>query len=202
MILLSYLQKSYYVDYPLTLKGASGSSNSNRIHSKKGFNIHLNEFKNLRIPEILPTVLNAEVSIAESTIIALQDTKRESLIPKMNLSVVYTKCAAIDLTNFFKYYNQYKKRKNPLNTISNFFNNFFKFLKDRIKTFLKNLVLKLIFKVVPGYEKYIEKYSSRRLAIAPDILVANRLLQQHLDMNLMCIKYNTDFKKLVSKKMF
>lgn len=200
MTMPTYLKKSFYVDYPLTLKGASRSSNSNRIYSKKGFNIHLSEYKNLQIPEVLPTVLNADVSIAESTIVALQHTKQEDLISKMNLNVVYAKCAAIDLLNFFNYYNQYKQRKNINNTNGNFFSNFYKFLKERVKASVKNLILKTTFSI-PGGDKYIEKYTNKRRVTAPDILVANSMLQEHLTNNSMTIKYNAEIKKLISKKM-
>jgi glycosyltransferase involved in cell wall biosynthesis len=202
MILPSYLRESYYVDYPFTMIGTSGSSNTNKSKSSNGLNSHFKDFKNLHIPEGLPKVLNAEVAIAEATIIALRDTKQDRLIPEMNLSVVYAKCAAFDLLKFFNYYNQYRHRKNSTNSISDFFSNFYKFLEQRVKAFTKNLLLKIIFSIAPvSSAKYIERYTHKRRPEASDILVANQVLKDHLTNNSMNIKYNEGIKKLVSKKM-
>ena len=123
MILSSYLNKSYYIDFPLTIRGVSGKSNANA----KNISSHFKEFKNLNIPEMLPDILSCEVSIAESTIIALQDLKKEKYIKKMNLAVVYGKSAALDLNNFVNYLNQYKSRKNSNNSLGDFLNIFLNF---------------------------------------------------------------------------
>ena len=201
MILPSYLKNSYYFDYPLTMRGTSGLSNTNRSQSKKGLSSHFKDFKNLNIPEILPKVLNAEVAIAESTIVALQDTNQENLISKMNLALVYAKCSAKDLGNFFTYYNQYKKKKNKGNTNSDYFLFFYKFLSERVKVLTRSVVLKTIFTINPSSEKYIEKFANKRRTVAPDILFANKMLLEHLSNSSMTIKYESKFKKLVPQKM-
>jgi glycosyltransferase involved in cell wall biosynthesis len=200
IILSSYIKKSYYLDYPLTIRGTSGASNANRIHSKKNFDIHFSEFKDLQIPEILPNVLSCEVSIAESAIIALQDTNRIHLINKMNLAVVYGKTAAIDLINSLKYFNQYRKRKNSHNSILDFFKFFYKFSKDRLITSTKNLILKTIFYFAPNSEKLIEKYANKRKTKASDISAAIELVQNHLLKNDLFIKFNHKIKKLITQK--
>lgn len=201
MVLPSYLKRSYYVDYPLTMIGTSGSSNTNKSQSKKGLNSHFKYFKNLHIPEILPKVLNPEVAIAEATIVALQDTKQENLISEMNLALVYAKCSAKDLENFFTYYNQYKKKKNTDNTNRDYFLFFYKFLSERVKVLTRSAVLKTIFTINPSSEKYIEKFANKRRAVAPDILFANKMLLEHLSNNSMTVKYESKFKKLVPQKM-
>ena len=200
MILPSYIQKSYYVDFPLTVRGASGSSNSNRIHSKTGLKNHFNDFKNFKIPEILPNVFNAEVSVAESTIIALQDTKQERLIGKMNLGIVYAKCAALDLIMIVDYYKQYKKKKNDNNANKDFFVYLYKFVKGRFKGFTINLILKTIYSIAPGSGRYLEKFTHKRKVIASDILTANKMMIDHFKTNAITIKYTNNFKKLVPHK--
>lgn len=200
MILPSYLEKSYYLDFPITVKGASGLSNANRIYSKKKYHIHFGEFSNLQIPDILPKTLTCEVSIAESTIIALQDTKKENLISKMNLAIVYGKCAALDLKNIISYTEQYKKNRNATNSNNDFYLYLIKFLKDRCKSSLKDLILKILYKTVPISFRYIEKFASKKKVLAEDILAANKLLLDHIKLNSFTIKFEDDPKILISKK--
>ena len=200
MTLPTYLQKSYYIDFPLTVRGASGSSNSNRSNSKKGLKNHFRDFKNLNIPQILPPVLNTEVSIAESTIIALHDTKQELLISKMNLAIVYAKCAALDVTHSLFYYKEYKLRKNNDNTNNAFFTFLYRFLKDRFRAFATDIALKMIFSMAPKSIKYLEKITNKRKVLATDILIANKILSDHLSANKIVIKYSQKFKKLIPQK--
>ena len=195
MILPSYTKKAFYIDYPLSIRGISGSSNSNRIYSRKDYDIHFKEFKNLTIPEMLPDVLSSEVSIAESTIIALQDLKKDSYISKLNLAIVYGKTAALDLNNFANYLNKFNLRKNTNNSKLDFFRYFFIFTKERFNNFLKQRVLKMIFFILPNANNFFEKHTSKRKVTATDIGSATQLLQKHLRDNSISIKYDTKYKK-------
>ena len=115
IILPAYAKSFYYIDYPLTIRGVSGKSNANRIVSKK-FDAHFNEFKQLNIPDILPRILNAEVSIGESTIVALNDINRFDLINKVNFAIVFGKCSALNLRYAFSFYKHFSLIKNQYNT--------------------------------------------------------------------------------------
>ncbi len=198
VMLPQYASSFFYIDYPLTVRGVSGKSNANRIVSKK-FQAHFNEFKNLHIPDILPRTLNAEVSIGESTIVALQDTKRKDLISKLCFAIVFGKCAAIDLSNAYRFYKHYNAIKNQYNTTGDFFRYFITFLIERVKAPVYNIILKIIFKLMPNPDKLIGKLTSRVKVVMPDILYAIDSLKEHLKGNNMHIKYE-DLKTYDTKK--
>lgn len=188
IMLPAYAKSFYYVDYPLTIRGVSGKSNANRIVSKK-FQAHFNEFKNLHIPDILPRTLNAEVSIGESTIVALQDTRRSDLISQLCFAIVFGKCAAIDLFNAYRFYKHYRSIRNQYNSTADFFKYFITFLVERIKAPIYNIILKLLFKMAPNPDKLIGKLTSRVKVVMPDILSAIESLDSHLKHGEMYIKY-------------
>lgn len=200
IILSAYTDSFYYIDYPLTIRGVSGKSNANRIIANKS-HLHFREFKNLYVPENLPKILNSEVSIAESTIVALQDINRTDLIENMNLAIVFGKTSAWNLRKSILFFDQYKKaRKNERFTNKDFFVYFFCFLKDRYKTLIRNAVLKVIFKVVPGADRLLDKLTSRSRIKAQDISEAIQIVQDHLNANGLHIKFKEQVKTLVSKK--
>lgn len=107
--LSAFIKTLYFIDYPLTLRGISASSNSSRIVSKTS-HMHFHEFKEINYPDVLPLIFNSETSIAESMIKALSDldlfNKYEMSI---NYSVLYGKLAvyypekiSIVLKKYFK----------------------------------------------------------------------------------------------------
>ncbi len=198
IMLPQYADSFYYVDFPLTLRGVSGKSNANRIVSKK-FQAHFNEFKNLHIPDILPRTLNAEVSIGESTIVALQDTGRNDLISKLCFAIVFGKCAAIDLGNSYRFYKHFSSIRNQYNTTGDFLKYFTTFLVERMKAPVYNIILKILFKLVPNPDKLIGKLTSRVKVVEPDILSAINSLDNHLKQHGMHINYH-DLKNYNTKK--
>jgi glycosyltransferase involved in cell wall biosynthesis len=200
IILPSYTNSFYYIDYPLTIRGASGKSNANRLVSKK-YDAHFKEFKNLHIPETLPDVLSGEVSVAESTIVALQDIGRTDLIENMDLAVVYAKTAALNLRRRKHFFNKYQRINGNTEHAKKAFNSYFyKFLKDRCKSSVRSPLLKLLFKIVPRADYVIDKLVSRRSVVADDILVAVQLLENYLDENDLSIQYDHEIEQLITRK--
>lgn len=199
-VLAAYTHNFYYIDIPITVRGVSGKSNTSRINSNKS-EAHFKEFKNVEIPETLPYILNVEVSIAESTIVALGDINRFDLIEKMNLAVVYSKIASSDLLNVSSLYRKYIIVNKGVYKESSFFYYFFKFFRNNLKHKFLNFMLKGINKIIPSMNSLVEKVTSKRKVTAPDILKANQILIDYLNNNNVVIKYKDEIKDLPERKM-
>ena len=200
IVLSAYTDSFYYIDYPLTIRGVSGKSNANRIITKQS-HLHLQEFKELYVPENLPKIFNSEVSIAESAIVALQDIGRDDLIEKMNIAIVFGKTAADNLSKSHIFFDQYRKaKKHDKLTNRMFFSYFFSFLKDKYKASIRNILLKVIFKIVPGADHTLGKFTARTRVKAKDISEASAIIQNHLLTHNHQIKFNEKILTLVSKK--
>ena len=199
-VLAAYTHNFYYIDIPITVRGVSGKSNTNRINLNKS-EAHFKEFKNVEIPETLPYILNAEVSIAESTIAALGDINRFDLIEQMNLAIVYSKIASSDLLNVSSHYRKYIIVNKGVYKESSFFYYFFKFFRNNLKHKFLNFMLNGINKIIPSMNNLMEKISSKRKVTAPDILKANQILIDYLNNNNVVIKYKDEIKDLPERKM-
>jgi glycosyltransferase involved in cell wall biosynthesis len=199
-ILASYTKKFYFIDIPITVRGVSGKSNTNRINSNKS-EAHFKEFKKVEIPDTLPYILNVEVSIAESTIVALRDIERFDLIDKMNLAIVYSKIASSDLLNFSSLYKKYKIVNRGIYKENSFFYYFFKFFKNNLKHKSINLILKGLYKGFPSVNRLIEKFTSKRKVSASDIAAAISVLGKHLNDNQIAVRYNKEIEPLPYQKV-
>lgn len=200
IMLSAYTDSFYYIDYPLTIRGVSGKSNANRI-IKKQSHLHLQEFKELYVPENLPKIFNSEVSIAESAIVALQDIGRGDLVERMNIAIVFGKTAADNLSKSLMFFDQYRKaKKHDKLTNRMFFTYFFSFLKDKYKASFRNVLLKAIFKIVPSADDALGKLTARTRVKAKDISEATEIIENHVRTNHLYIKFNEQIKKLASKK--
>ncbi|GAA4728119.1 glycosyltransferase family 2 protein [Flavisolibacter ginsenosidimutans] len=87
------IDKFVFVNYPLTIYGACGKSNTNRL-SRGNAKAHFNEFKTLRFPAIIPRVFNMQTTVAESMHCAFTTMKRQDLIERINLPYLYAYSAA------------------------------------------------------------------------------------------------------------
>jgi glycosyltransferase involved in cell wall biosynthesis len=179
-IIPNYLEASYFVDIPITVRGTSKASNANRIYSKNGYDIHLKEFGDYYLPDFLPKVWSAEVSITESTIVALKDIGKFELVYKMNLAVVYGKIAAHDFKNVLSYFSQYTKNKNKDFSNRYFFVYLYKFIVDKYFALLKDSVLKILFLYVKCLYDYILKSKKKIKVDASNIRGAVDILNNHL----------------------
>ena len=163
-----YLNHLYYIEYPISIWGACGKSNSNRVVSGKaeeGFK----EIKNYRKVETLPYAFNSEVSVAETTMEALKYIQRSDLIQKMDLSLVYAKCASFEPSRLFYFYREYKVHKNPGNTNMDYFTAFHKFMKGKIKQRVVNMMTKLLFPILPNAQYHVESITGNKKPICHDI---------------------------------
>ena len=163
-----YIDNLYYVEYPISIWGACGKSNSNRVVSKKSQD-HFKEFTNYKKIESLPNVYNAEVSVTETTMQALKDTQKSYLIPTMNLSLVYAKCATFEPGKLFSFYKDYQVHKNPGDTNIDYFIAFRKFMKGKIKQRLVNIMTKLLFPILPNAQSHGERITGNKKPRCNDI---------------------------------
>lgn len=192
-IISSYTKNFIVLDYPITIRGISGKSNANRIIHNKS-NEHFNEFNNIIIPNIFPNVLNSEISIAESTYIALFDTSKFDIIENFNLSILYGKISANNLLKFPKYYLKYFHLKKP---IFIFLKYFIFFLKMRILSYFKNIFYKFMFN---NYPFIINKFSKKIQIKYINIELAINGLDLFLSKNNMKINYKKLVKQISIKK--
>lgn len=149
-----YTKKVYYLDYPVTIRGICGKSNSNRIVSKKSI-LHFKEYdsKSLSLPEYLPPILNSDVSITESCIIGLKDAGRDDLIDLMDLSVIYGKCAANEPWLLPLLFKRLLRYKTPSTDTARFFSVFFSYLLGRtLKLGFLSSFLGFVNRFVPVYD--------------------------------------------------
>jgi glycosyltransferase involved in cell wall biosynthesis len=89
---LGLLCKDFTIlDYPFSLRGASGQSNSGRFVVKKDKQ-HFDEFKYINYPDWLPKIPYVQVSIAESIYRAFLNTGNESLVSNIDKKFLYANC--------------------------------------------------------------------------------------------------------------
>ena len=194
-----YLEHLYYIDYPISIWGACGKSNSNRVISKKSKD-HFKEFKNYKKNESLPNAFNAEVSVTETTIQAFIDIQKDELIPLMNLSLVYAKCASFEPFKLFSFYRNYKLHKNPGNTNKDYFTSFGKFMREKIKQRIVNIMTKLLFPILPNAQYMIERITGNKKPICTDIFECLAYIKSYQIEHNLKIQFNSEIKVLQTPK--
>ena len=201
MSLSKYTKSIFYIDYPFTIRGVCGKSNANRIVNQN-MQAHFDEIKSLAIPEYLPQLLTCEVSIAESCVTALQDTKNNELIGKMNLAIVYAKCVALEPRLFFKLYKQYTVYKNHGYSNIDFFKYLFRFYKEKNKGILINTGIKYLYKIHPKIcEFMLEKYVTSKVKIKADnIAEAIEFLRAYTEKNQITLGFDRQIKNIESSR--
>jgi glycosyltransferase involved in cell wall biosynthesis len=199
--LSKYIKTLYFVNLPITIRGACGSSNTNRIVTNK-VKSHFDEIKAMTIPECLPQIYTSEVSIAESCITALKDSKNTEFIAHLNLAIVYGKSAAVNLKLFFKLYKKYKICKNIGYDNKVFFKYFTIFLKERIKSFLLNKILIYLYRYFPGIvENSVEKFIPNKIKVKiDDINLAVEYLNSYMESKKISFENKGEIMQLSSKK--
>jgi len=79
------------VDYPFSMRGASGQSNSGRFVVKKDKQ-HFDEYKYINYPDWLPKIALVHVSVAESIYRAFVNTGNEALVSNIDKKFLYASC--------------------------------------------------------------------------------------------------------------
>jgi glycosyltransferase involved in cell wall biosynthesis len=198
-IIPQYLEHLYYIEYPISIFGACGKSNSNRFVTKKSHE-HFKEFKDYQRVENLPKAFNAEVSVAETTMQALKDTQKSDLIPTMDLSLVYAKCASLEPIKLFYFYKDYKVHKNPSNTNMNYFKAFHKFMKGKIKQRLMNSITKLLIPILPNAQRLVEGITGNKKPICNDISECLEYIHKYQKQNNIKIQFEKNIEVLKVNK--
>jgi glycosyltransferase involved in cell wall biosynthesis len=194
-----YLEHLFYIEYPISIWGACGKSNSNRVVSGKTEE-HFKEFKNYKRVENLPKAFNAEVSVTETLIQALKDTQKSNLIQIIDLSFVYAKCASFEPSKLFHFYRDYKVHKNPNNKNINYFIVFYKFLTARIKQSVINFFTKLLFPILPNAQYYIEKLTGNKKPLCNNISECLQYIAAYQKDNNLKIQFDEEILELQSSK--
>jgi glycosyltransferase involved in cell wall biosynthesis len=89
---LGLLCKEFFIlDFPFSMRGASGQSNSGRFVVKKDKQ-HFDEFKYINYPEWLPKIPYVHVSIAESIYRAFINTGNDDLVSNIDKKFLYASC--------------------------------------------------------------------------------------------------------------
>lgn len=96
------------VDYPFSMRGASGDSNSGRFVVKKDKQ-HFDEYKYVSYPEWMPRIPLVHVSIAESIYKAFIQTGHEELVSNISLPYLYAVCM-VDRPGKSRYLLQFVKK--------------------------------------------------------------------------------------------
>jgi glycosyltransferase involved in cell wall biosynthesis len=79
------------IDYPFSMRGASGKSNSGRF-VKKEDKMHFDEYQDIDYPEWMPNLKISHVTIAESIYRAFVNTGNQDLIANIDKSYLYASC--------------------------------------------------------------------------------------------------------------
>ncbi len=194
-----YLEHLYYIEYPISIWGACGKSNSNRVVSKKSQD-HFKEFKNYKKVVSLPNAFNAEVSVTETTMKALEDTGKSDLIPTMDLSLLYAKCASFEASKLFHFYKDYKVHKNPGNINRDYFVAFRKFMKGKIKQRIVNAMTKLLFPILPNAQYYVERITGNKKPICNNISECLDYIESYQKDNNIKIQFDSELAVLQTPK--
>jgi glycosyltransferase involved in cell wall biosynthesis len=94
----NFLKKAVAVDYPLTLPGSSGGSNTGLSalgRHKGGLQeaAHLKGFPDLVWPKIVPGFFSVQTTWAQAMVAALEAMQREDLLKAFNVPLLYAMCA-------------------------------------------------------------------------------------------------------------
>ncbi|MBK6828561.1 MAG: glycosyltransferase [Chitinophagaceae bacterium] len=92
IVIGKYISSYAIIDYPFTFRGASKGSNSDRFKTGQFAN-HFKEYKNLSLPDILPSCAGFYTTAAESVIIACKNTGQEQLLEFIDLPELYANIA-------------------------------------------------------------------------------------------------------------
>jgi glycosyltransferase involved in cell wall biosynthesis len=108
VVFTEYYDSYVSIDFPFTIRGASGKSNSSRFHNKK-IQEHFNEFKNHNFGKICPQTPTLDTTLLESIEKGLTHLGQLEKLDKLNIPMFYAKIVAQE-TNLLKLILQYGKQ--------------------------------------------------------------------------------------------
>ncbi len=169
----------FMVDYPFSMRGACGDSNSGRFAVKKDKE-HFKEYKYIDYPEWLPKIEVVHVTIAESIYRAFVNTGNQELIGNISLPYLYAFCLVdrpekkkeiiayaekyldkgIRNKEFHRYYRQLKRQKweRELRELAEYINRFVPLLSLYRKMIGKRIIrLNDVLEVQSFHRHYIRE---------------------------------------------
>lgn len=145
------------INYPFTIRGACGNSNTNRYSIKKA-NKHFEEF-NLKVQDIkIPFMNNLESTIAESMKTAFTNMKRPDLVENINLEHLFASYILDNPTLYSKIKQSYFRATEGNKNTKKLHKYIYTLWMRKQKTnFMKTI--KFFFSVMPGFKSYIYRNS-------------------------------------------
>ncbi|MGV0055312.1 glycosyltransferase family 2 protein [Stutzerimonas sp. 381-2] len=176
-LLLSLKGGTYHVvDYPFTMPGGAGGSNSGRSASgqhKGNLNedAHIKPFRNLVWPDVIPKFFSVETVWAQAAWDTLLNTQNDALLEEFNLARLYVLClfrhpAYWRLTT--SSWKRARKSEHPKAQVNNFIKECFQFILERTRA------LALRFKDPSP------RNGKRVLAVVEDVQLARKELDDYL----------------------
>jgi glycosyltransferase involved in cell wall biosynthesis len=111
------------VDFPLTIAGASRSSNAGRSNDprydkKSAFMLHVGEYRDLSVPDIVPTFPGYASCVSTSMLLAFQNLGRTDLMANVDLPLLYASALMTApgerLATLSEFFSAVRKMKRPL----------------------------------------------------------------------------------------
>lgn len=105
------------LNFPFTVRGACGRSNSNRVFTRKFFR-HFKEYDQQALNEPrVPFMINLEATIAESMIKAFRNLDHPALIENIDYVHLYASYIMTDKWNYLPFVRHYRQHCQPINSV-------------------------------------------------------------------------------------
>lgn len=193
IVISSQLSNYYALDYPFTIRGACGNSNSNRI-STGNTNIHFKEFKSISWGKLCPPIYSLHTTLFESITTALTAINKTELIEKMNLPLFYAKLLAEQpryARTILTYGTIYfKKNTDWVRFVANFISISFK--QSKILLISKSLRLFLLL-----FGESITHYIAKKLGLKKSTILSETILSE-ISQIVQLIPNHTNYEKISS----
>jgi glycosyltransferase involved in cell wall biosynthesis len=180
----TYLNNTYRINIPFSIFGAGPNSNTMKNINAESLDSHYDDFSHVSDFAYLPNLRNSEVSTAESFIEALIDTGNPYLIDKMNLAVIYGKCAADRPELFFSLFKYFMSIIDKKTSIFSFLNHFLLYFFRRLRSKIKMSITGICYRSFPViFEIIIKKYSKSKVVAADNIIEAVNILEKEISLS-------------------
>jgi glycosyltransferase involved in cell wall biosynthesis len=181
-----YIDSYVLVDFPFSIRGSSPKSNSERYQNQKSHE-HLDEFRALKMPDLLPAAVGLYATVSASFIVACKNTNQEDLIQLIDLPNLYAQIALEDPKS---YDACVEKMKHYANTTQNF-HRFYNIMKierrkrkfEGVKVSLTSFIKKNLSFFYLSYRKLIPYKQIYGIYQAQNISDVLKIHQDHLNVH-------------------
>jgi glycosyltransferase involved in cell wall biosynthesis len=183
-VLPTYLKNTYLISFPFTIFGAGSNSNTMRNVNSESLDIHYDDFSDVSDFDYLPNLRNCEISTAESFVEALIDIGKPHLIDKMNLAVVYGKCAADRPQLFLSLFKRFMSLIDKKTSIFSFLAYFLFYFVRRLFFKIKVSIIGVGYRSFPVFFDFMsKKYSKSKIIPATDIKAAKSIIEKEINLS-------------------